>query len=62
MGMIHRGYKSMAEDWAGRARLMEGVNDGEAHIASAWAEEEIWLEFADRSRIEFNKIVPGVVA
>lgn len=62
MGMIHRGYQKMAEDWATRARVMEAVEDGEAHVASACAQEEIWLEFADRARIEFNRIVPGVVS
>lgn len=60
--MIHKGYGSMAEDWANRARLMEQVEGGEAHAMTAWAKQEVWEEFSRRARKEFNAVIPGIIA
>lgn len=61
MRMIHKGYGSMANDWAKRAQLMEDVEGGEAHVMTAWAKEEVWREHSQRAKQEFNRILPGII-
>lgn len=61
MGMVYRGYRDMAQRWGKRAELLEGRDGYEPHVSTARADEEIWNEFADRARHEFNLLVPGII-
>ena len=61
MGLVHRSYQALARAWAERARLMESLEEHEAHAALAWEQEEIWIEYAVRARHEFNLTAPGSV-
>ena len=60
MGMIHMGYGHMAEDWERRAKTMEGLGHL-THAVFAWEKEEVWLEFAECAKKEFNVLVPGLI-
>lgn len=61
MGMVYRGYCDMAQRWGKRAALLEGKVGYEPHVSTARADEEIWYEFAERARHEFNLLVPGII-
>ena len=60
MGMIHSGYEHMAEDWRDRAQSMERLGHN-THAEFARSKEEIWLEFSQWAKQEFNALVPGVI-
>ena len=60
MGMIYDGYHHMAGEWRGRAETMARLGLT-THAATAWEKEEIWLEFAERAKLEFNVLVPNII-
>lgn len=61
MGMVYRGYRHLAQRWAKKAELLENKDGYETHVFTARADEEIWNEFAERARYEFNLLVPGII-
>ena len=60
MRMIYKGYLHMAGKWAQRAETMARLGHS-AHVQTAREKEEIWLEFAQRAKTDFNAVSPGSV-
>ena len=61
MGTVHRSYRGLAKVWEERALRMEKLETKPVHAILAWEKEEIWSEYANRARHEFNALIPGVI-